>query len=878
MREFTGTFDPSRDITGQDEFYWLAMDDPIRQSKDFKGLVAAREAEKQAIFALEMVAFAALPAAKPLLGGAEQLIARGGARGVFGELVRPALQVGAAVETALEKVAEPVIKSIASNYQKFMAHRMQQQAGWGEDFFRELMLSSTGQTSMKDMSKAQADTFIEALAKEGATAEIILPAERAVAFKESMKEATNIALEISEHLGRVAKPERGVPVLGLREKGLKGIVQRAGEIKEDAAMRTFRMERLLDEWDGFVKSRRYNVTGGPMTQTFYNTVNAAENVALKGRAFAMDGFNTFLKSNKIDLSTVLSRTVNIAGENVPASTRMGILLHTMNKSNLKHIMSRGGNNIPKSFIDEVIRTATPEEKAIAGQLFKHWNTDTPKVAEAYLLSTGKKLTTVDDYVPIIVKDVSRVISPDESLEIEAAYHFTKKWPSARVSKGFTKTRSKRADQPIELDAMAIFTQRLQEVEHYKAYMPIIRDLTRVSKNPSFRESLINKHGKAAYAVLEQWIKDVAATNPLVARTFTDKVMQGARGNATMATLGLNVLTFFKQLPSFMIGATRIGNINALRGLYASIGDRHGTKALIKGMSPQIDKRVMARELAENQLHKKLGAGILSKENLREFYMSLTLLGDRTVVSAIWRGAFDDAIRKGMGEKVAASYAEKVIRETQPFFSIKDVPELWRLQSSSAEFVRVMVMFQNQLNQYWNFYGKTVLGGVRSGNMSKIEALKEFLEGFVVPALMIGAINRSDIPRNPKEAITDVASMFFSAVPAVGQFVTSGIQGFRDNRGPISWQALGLIQETAFNVHNEEWTKALANIPEIAGYALGFPVSQPKRTIQSIIENGAEAFSDWQSLIWSQYALDAAKDRNAPGGRGGRSSGGRGGGR
>jgi len=232
--------------------------------------------------------------------------------------------------------------------------------------------------------------------------------------------------------------------------------------------------------------------------------------------------------------------------------------------------------------------------------------------------------------------------------------------------------------------------------------------------------------------------------------------------------------------------------------------------------------------------------------------------DRTVVRALYRGAYDDGFKKLGSEKLAAGYAEKTIRETQPFFSIKDIPELWRAQGRAGELTKVLTMFQNQLNQYWNYYRHTVFGGWQQRQMSTPEALKQFMEGFIVPALMIGAVTRSDIARTPKDALTDVASMAFSSVPIMGQFITSGLRGYRDSQGFITTEILERAQAAAYELSKGEWEKFALIMPEMAGYATGVPVGQPRRTIKAILDKGSDVFDDWLQLIWGSYTREQVK--------------------
>ena len=237
-----------------------------------------------------------------------------------------------------------------------------------------------------------------------------------------------------------------------------------------------------------------------------------------------------------------------------------------------------------------------------------------------------------------------------------------------------------------------------------------------------------------------------------------------------------------------------------------------------------------------------------KMSKREIAMILTTTMDRLAVNALWRGKYDDTISKGITPKDAAAAADRVIRRTQPMFSMKDVPDLWR----AGEVARPLLMFQNQLNQYWNYYWFDIVQKTMKGRIGKVEALKRVFLAFVLPSLMIGAITRSELPKDAKETVQDLAGMAFSTVPIFGQFIASGMKGFRDSSGPVMFELFDRIQTAAYYFNKEEWDKVILSIPEIATFAAGIPTAQPFRTMEAIINIASGKSNDWLELIWGEY--------------------------
>lgn len=756
---------------------------------------------------------------------------------LFGELGKKA--VGKLVTKAEEQ--------LSTYLQKLEAHRIARDAGWGEKFYRELALETTGKESMAKMTRAEADKFMSAMVEMGGSKEILSSYEMGLSYQQARARTKTITSELVEYLGRPEKPKE--MVLG---KAKKTIREKVAEGTDNFLQRTYRLERIFDRIDGYPKTSRYNIVGGKMSQVWWNSMNKAQDRKLGGVGIIIDDFRNMLTKNNINLDKLLARNVNIQGSPLSSGERMGIALHTLNPDNFRHINSRIGNRLPKKFIKEVIESLDSNEKAIMGWALKHWEKDGPKVADAVYKAEGRKMEIVKDYVPIIIKDFDAPI--EKQLELEAAYRYTKKWPSAKIKQSMTKKRTHKATQPLEIDFWPMFLGRMPETEHLKAFLPLIKgELQYIYKDPAFKKALINKEGNATYRVLGKWLDDVAATNPLVAKEFSEKVLQGLRVNAVTAVLGWNVVTALKQFPSYMFGAAREGEVNALKGLYLAVTDKKGTDALIKRLSPAIDKRTLEREIAENKILSNVGNRIFDRRNWREWFMFLTLGMDRWVVRSLWRGAYEDGLKKFANENVASKYADKLIRETQPYFGMKDIPEFWR----AGEGWRMLTMFQNQLNQYWNFGIHNVMGGWKARQISTAEAIKYVVEGFVIPAMMIGAASRGRIAQDLGEGVKDLAAMGLATIPLAGQFLSSGVRGFRDSQGLITTELLERFQNLAYEASRGEWGKVAMIMPEAAGYAIGIPTSQPSRFFRAMLDLASGETEDFWSLIWGTYAREQA---------------------
>ena len=403
------------------EFPWLPQEEIEALEPEISGFRQQKRLREYLPWVGATVAFPGVTAAMGWQWLGTQ-IAKGGAKKVAGIAGRTVLAplVGAekVAEFGIKAVTAPIkagLEKITSSYlQKLEGHRMARNLGLSDKVYKDIAKQTTGKDSMAKMNQREAEEFMTALVEKGATRDIILPAERGVVGAPAQKEANAIALELSEYLGKPIKEAPKAPVLG---KPVKGIREKIATGTESFTQRTYRLERSLDAIDGYPKSNRYNVTGGKMSQTFYNSVNRAEDAKLYGQSNILTGLRNFTAKNNIDLGKLMARNVNIQGVELSADMRMGMMAHTMNPDNLRHIMSPRGNNLTMPFLQDVAKSLSSEERAVVSFITKHWNADTPNVARAFNIATrGKKMKVVDNYVPIVVQDYTAPL--DQALAAE----------------------------------------------------------------------------------------------------------------------------------------------------------------------------------------------------------------------------------------------------------------------------------------------------------------------------------------------------------------------------------------------------------------------------------------------------------------------------
>jgi hypothetical protein len=624
--------------------------------------------------------------------------------------------------------------------------------------------------------------------------------------------------------------------------------------------RTYRMERMTLQMDRYVEN-------GGFTQAFVKPVEQSTDKFILSFNGELQGIRDNLAKQGTDIFKVMkgASLEFRPGEFMTPGEKIGVYLNSKNPDNLRHMIV--GNKLNSDDVLGIIKSLTPEERAVADLIGEATAGRYKQIASSYYQATGKSLKQVENYWPIKVRsDVitakERQMTFEEMLAQEENIRFAGKWASSKISKGMTKLRSDKAVNPIELDAFQVYLRSLQEGYHYINFSPVVRDIQSLINNPNLKKSIVDNFGKARWEVMEQWTKDVAQTDPYKLLNKSEEILRLMRVNGVTASLGLNVITGMKQLPSFISGMAEIGEIPAIRGPISSIANPKETAELIRKLSPQIYKRTFEREIAEAKALHAIDA-LGGKMDWRSAFMFLTTTADKIAVRGLWRGGFDDAM-KGMTPKIAkalgvsektqmtselaAKYAERAIRRTQPFFNVKDVPEYWR----AGEGFKMLTTFTNQLNQYWNYMRFDIIGKAHAGEISKLEATRRIFDGFVIPAYLIGWITRSTPADDIKEFSGDMGMMATSMIPLVGSFISSAMKGFKDSSGSITTEFASKLQEAAYYAAEGTPEKIAKPAMEAAGYGLGIPTGQPRRTIEGLLDIAQGKTDDWLRLIWSEY--------------------------
>ena len=619
--------------------------------------------------------------------------------------------------------------------------------------------------------------------------------------------------------------------------------QKVKEVGQTYHYNTVRAERLFEQADNYKDS-------GEFWTTFFKPINDATYEQLDNYNTKLDEFRGFIKDNNIDIGKFLVDKQEINDRVTLTSTeKVEVFMATFDKDKMRHLIR--GNNFTEKDVTDVMNSLTTEEKALGDYLIKHYEKQYKGINNIYKKLTGKNLPNIPGYSPIRLLSETIDTSRDIIESLLTKYNVR---PSIR--KGFTKERTKGAIQPLSLDALNNFMFNLSRVEHYKAFVLPIRDINKLLSNPKLIEAIKRKKGNPFYQNLKSWLLDVSDTNPGISFDQVDKIARLLRVRAADAMLGFNVVSALKQPISVLNACAEIGISNVLNGIQQLTKSPIATTKIIYDKSPLVRNRKgqFDRVISELEQSKTIKQILKKSKTKSDIILGLIKFMDQQSVKAVWKGAYDQGLGKGMTDQEAIDYADKVIRKTQPMAGVKDLAKWFRGGTLSKMFT----MFQNQINNNYNYYTHDILGKYRAGEIGIGKLMYRIAFSYVMPALLIGMVSRGRLPKG-KEVLKDLISFPVAGLFFVGAIVRNIIQGWDSfSIPPLSW-VNDIIKAGTMKKISTKIRYGLSALAKV----LGIPWNQPYRTIKGMIDYLGGATDDLKRLIWSEYALGEEKKVQPP---------------
>lgn len=499
-----------------------------------------------------------------------------------------------------------------------------------------------------------------------------------------------------------------------------------------------------------------------------------------------------------------------------------VYANSFNEHNYQALLNTGFTEKDIEDIESFLRV---EEKASIQDLLKYYS-DVQHAAldKVHVLLNGIHMPKEEFYFPLMNLESKDGLLKDLENQILKRHKFK----VAGVASGFTKKRATHKSGFQQFDFFGVVLKNWEQVEHYKAYAPVIRDVRKYLGNLEIKKAIEEKFGRRYYDILQNFLKDVAYGGQQALLTQRDKGAQFLRTNYVKAVLSFNLLSPLRQFLGVLPAMHFVGKVPIMKamlkyssnpGKWWSFTDAKSPLLKFRAFSSEREMREMiARRDPQHRLQKFTGA-----TNITEFGMLPLVYIDKVICQVIWLGAYDSTIERGGSEENAVALGNETVRRTQNMGDLIFLADAFR----GNMWDKILTTFKNENNQNFNLnyenWQKTKAGQQGWGH---------FVDGviflFILPALLYGWTQRKRIQENAGEILNDLAGQALGGLMYLGD--ATGEIGRRAGTGaginPVG-NMLNSIVKTATASNPETM---LDNAIKTIAFALGLPYIGVKRIL------------------------------------------------
>ena len=396
---------------------------------------------------------------------------------------------------------------------------------------------------------------------------------------------------------------------------------------------------------------------------------------------------------------------------------------------------------------------------------------------------------------------------------------------AQTKQGFLKEREANSERPLHL-SLSVAMEHFQEATTDIYLREPITQIWDVLKREQFANAVESTFGGAYLKAMETMLKRTAAgTQPPT--SDVEKLLRGARVNATVAILGNNVVTAVLAPISYtQTVLTRYSAITVGRGMVSYYGNVVRANKLINEKSSFMRERTqnINRE-AHERITKQPFSSAYSRFQGSGFWL-MASIEKATVSGPLWMGVYEQAIMEGKSEAVAVAEADRAVSTTQ---------------GSGLEMDQSVLQGGNEMERLVTFmwgYVSSVYGNTRAelgqeGAKRKTLAMVKFIAMSVVISSAIEALLRNGFGDEEDPYVVNWLKMMWrnsiGVLPGAGTFFS------RYDARPAAFSAGTSVVEAADayyktgetffedgELDGEQAGKALLRTFEALGFAAGVP--------------------------------------------------------
>ncbi|GEM_PF-2708350 len=521
-----------------------------------------------------------------------------------------------------------------------------------------------------------------------------------------------------------------------------------------------------------------------------------------------------------------------------------VALNSGNEGNLKAL--RAGYGWEDQQIQEIVNTLNEDERQLVINI---WNI----IDELYpeLNTVHKDLTGVDlkkvggNYFPLIFdRELSFLVAKHAS-EKDMLDHSASAYTRPKVEAGHMKARKGGKLPPLL--KFSTIAKHVTDVVHNISHQIPIRNAQQIIADKVYRHMVEGTIGKENYLQLMPWLKYVARPKPEPTCNL-EKILGRIRRGTTVVALGAKFSVAAKQALSLTQTIKEVGLGRTLRAMSRFYAHPRKTAEFIKENSAMIRnrKRQWDRELAQfaREFDPTHRPGL---ETAREAFFGMIGFMDAVATMPTWLAGYQEGMdRYNNNQDKAVDHADKLVRQTQPAASPKDLAGIQRggeLKKLFTMFYTFFSVFQNQMMKTAQMY--------RLGNINTLQAMKAYWWILIFPSILGGIINRRRLPEDD-EWWKDLVSYGTGGLPFVRDIVSGMIKDYGYTMSP----AVGFGEEIkrlnkAIWAEEKELGKIIKPATKVIGYWWGLPSNQLIITVDGMIDLMTGETEDFSRLFFSE---------------------------
>lgn len=482
------------------------------------------------------------------------------------------------------------------------------------------------------------------------------------------------------------------------------------------------------------------------------------------------------------------------------------------------------------------------------------------------------------YFPLVY-DATKSVVAERNLERSSGAFFENQYQRATTRNGSAISRVSGVTQPVNLN-LDVIPRKISQTIHDLAFREALMQSDKLLSDKRVIAAMDNTFGPEVRQTMRPWLQHIANVDNDndAAVGWIDKVLNGARTNATMVGIGFRAFTPLKHgFSALAQSVTELGPRYMAQGVRETYGTPQQMRRTWQWAMANSDELKFRMDQYDRDVPRNvdrwINEGMLSRVNAaaQEYgHLAISYLDFGSAVPT-WVGAVRKAQAEGMTDQDAYYYGDQTVRNAHGAQSIVDRAPI---QESNSQIARMTTMFYGFLNHMYN-QGVRVSGrqlaqipgqvgaGQYGGAIRNFAQVAARTTGYLIVPGIVNALLRSGGPDENKDegwwewSAKAVASETAGTVPMVRDIADAALSGHDYEPTPLvrmvktMMGTYGDVVSATGLREKQPSSRALQHALETFGYATGAPTGQAGATLQFLwdVNDGKvdpQTMSDWWS--------------------------------